>query len=127
MHSGQCECGSVRFEVKNLGDTVTACHCSQCRRSSGHVWASANAKKEDYTFLSDDGLTWYKSSDWAERGFCANCGSSLFYRMTNQDQMSVGAGCLDVTVDLSMGRHIFVKDKGSYYEIANDAPQIETY
>ena len=127
MHKGQCECGSVRFEAHNLRETVTACHCGQCRRLSGHFWASTTASRDDYHFLSDEGLTWYKSSDWAERGFCAKCGSSLFYRLLNEDHMSVGAGCLDQTSDLTMGRHIFVKDKAPYYEISCTAPQIETY
>ncbi|MFY0595944.1 MAG: GFA family protein [Cognatishimia sp.] len=127
MHTGGCECGSVRFEVKNLRDTVTGCHCGQCRRVSGHFWASTMANKEDYRFLKDDGLTWFKSSDWAERGFCANCGSSLFYRMFDENHMSVGAGCLDDASGFTMGRHIFVKDKGDYYDIADDAPQIQKY
>lgn len=127
MHTGGCECGSVRFEVKNLRETITACHCKQCQRTSGHVWASTTAGREDYTFLSEEGLTWYKSSDWAERGFCAKCGSSLFYRMFKEDHMSVGAGCLDDPSDFKMGRHIFVKDKGAYYQIPEDAPHIQKY
>lgn len=127
MHQGQCECGAVRFQVANLRDTVTACHCGQCRRMSGHYWASTNSEQKDYTFFGEEGLTWYVSSDWAERGFCAKCGSSLFYRMKGESHMSVAAGCLDDASDLVMGRHIFVKDKGPYYELADDVPKIDKW
>ena len=125
--TGRCDCGSVRFCIKNHRKAVTQCHCSQCRRFSGHVWASTHAKMTDVVFEADEGLIWYSSSDFAKRGFCKHCGSSLFYRMNDEDGIGISAGCLDRPTDLHMGKHIFVKDKGDYYEIGDDAPQIETY
>ncbi len=79
------------------------------------------------TFLEDEGLEWYASSTFAKRGFCKACGSSLFYRMNNEDGIGIAAGCLDDTTGLEVGKHIFVADKGSYYEIADGAPQIDTH
>ena len=125
--TGQCMCGSVRFEVTGARDSVTVCHCGQCRRTSGHIWASTQAKPDDLTFTKDDGLTWFASSDWAERGFCNLCGSSLFYRMNGEDGVAIAAGSLDGPTGMHLGKHIFVKDKGDYYDIADDAPQIERY
>ena len=127
MIEGRCECGDVRFEVEAVRDGVTACHCSQCRRMSGHFWASTQAPADSIRFISEIGLTWYQSSDWAERGFCNRCGSSLFYQMHSEDMIAIAAGSIDMPTGMHMGKHIFVKDKGDYYDIADDVPQIEKY
>ncbi len=127
MVKGRCDCGAVSFEVEAVRETVTICHCSQCRRTSGHLWAATHAAYDKVNFTSDQGLEWYHSSDFAKRGFCKNCGSSLFYRMNDEEGIGIAAGCLDLPTALKTGRHIFVKDKGDYYEIAGNAPQIEKY
>ncbi|TCT36164.1 GFA family protein [Martelella mediterranea] len=121
MIKGRCECGAVAFEVDAVRDTVTVCHCSQCRRTSGHLWASTHAPFDKLTFLNDEGLRWYASSDTAKRGFCAQCGSSLFYRMNDETGIGIAAGCLDDTSALRIGKHIFVADKGDYYSLPDDA------
>ena len=128
MLTGGCECGAVAFEV--VGDyrkAVTVCHCSQCRRASGHLWASTKAAFADVHFTRQDGLSWFASSDFAKRGFCRFCGASLFYRKNGEEGIGIAAGCLDSPTDLHMGKHIYVADKGDYYEITDDAPQFETY
>ena len=127
MVKGQCECGKVAFEVRTVRDSVTVCHCSQCRRISGHLWASTHASFKDINFLTQEGLVWYTSSDFAKRGFCQQCGSSLFYRMNSEEGIGIAAGCLNSPTDLKIGKHIFVKDKGDYYDIKDDAPQIEKF
>lgn len=127
MIKGNCDCGAVSFEIDAVRETVTVCHCSQCRRTSGHVWASTHAAFDKVKFSKADGLRWYKSSDFAKRGFCQHCGSSLFYRLNDEDGVGIAAGCLEAPTGLRIGKHIFVKDKGDYYEISDDAPQIERY
>ena len=127
MITGGCECGKVRFEVPSVRDTVTVCHCGQCRRTSGHIWASTKAKFDDVTFTEDEGLVWFASSAHAKRGFCNQCGSSLFYRQNGEEGLAIAAGCIDDDGDLEIGRHIFVADKGRYYEIGDGAPQIDKY
>lgn len=125
--TGRCECGKVRFSVDGARDTVTVCHCSQCRRNSGHLWASTHAPFDAVTFETDEGLTWFASSAWAKRGFCSGCGSTLFYRLNDEDGIAIAAGCLDDASALKVSKHIFVGSKGPYYEIADGLPQIETY
>lgn len=127
MISGQCECGKVKFEVEAVRDTVTVCHCGQCRRTSGHLWAATRAPYDKLLFVNDEGLEWYFSSDFAKRGFCKFCGSSLFYRMNDEDGIGIAAGSLNAPTDLKIGKHIFVKDKGDYYDITDDAPQIDKF
>lgn len=122
MIEGRCECGAVAFEVEHVRETVTVCHCSQCRRTSGHLWASTHAPFDSVTFMRDEGLQWYRSSESAKRGFCSRCGSSLFYRMNDEDGIGIAAGCLNDTSGLRIGKHIFTDDKGDYYQLPDDAP-----
>lgn len=127
MFEGRCECGGVQFEFEEARPSITVCHCSQCRRVSGHLWASTKARFEDVRFLSDATLRWYESSDFAKRGFCGTCGASLFYRMNDEEGIGIAAGCLTHTEGLAVGKHIFVKDEGDYHEIAEAEPQIARY
>jgi len=121
MVKGRCECGAVAFEVDRVREAVTVCHCSQCRRTSGHLWASTHALYDSLMFTEEEGLKWYASSDSAERGFCYHCGSSLFFRMNDEAGIGIAAGCLDDTSALRIGKHIFVADKGDYYQTPDDA------
>ena len=123
---GRCECGEVSFIVESPRETVTVCHCSQCRRMSGHIWASTHAPYSNVQFSNDKGLKWYTSSKTAKRGFCKLCGSSLFYRMNDEDGIGIAAGCLDNPTGFSLAKHIFVADKGDYYDIADGVSQYDT-
>jgi hypothetical protein len=102
---------------------VIACHCSQCRRTSGHHAAMTSAASADLTLTSSASLTWYKSSQSAERGFCGICGSNLFWRPFGENRTAITAGTLDVPTGISMSEHIFVDDKSDYYEIDDDLPK----
>mgnify|MGYP003137436347 CR=1 FL=1 len=127
MPKGSCLCGAVAFDVPEVRREVTFCHCGQCRKASGHQWAATRAPWDSLVFHSDEALTWFTSSPWAKRGFCNLCGSSLFYRMNDEDGVGIAAGCIDAPTGMVPGKHIFVADKGDYYGIADDAPHIDTY
>lgn len=126
-HTGQCLCGNVAYEFEADVENVTACHCSQCRRTSGHYWAAFHVPHTAFRLTKDATLTWFASSDWAKRGFCNACGSSLFYQLRDEDSINVAAGTLDEPTGLHLRRHIFTGSKGDYYDIADGLPQIETY
>ena len=125
--NGCCECGGVSFTAKNVRDAVNICHCSQCRRSSGHLWGATRAEIEDIEFHSQDTLTWYASSDTARRGFCNHCGSRLFFHTNGTDSKGIAAGSIEGPNGLVFGQHIFVKDKGGYYDIPDHEHQKEAY
>lgn len=122
-HSGSCLCGAVRYEVRGpLLDSV-ACHCSQCRKTSGHYWSATRAKTADLHLLEDRGLRWFRSSVAAARGFCQHCGSSLFWRPEGAATTSIGSGTLDKTTGMKTLCHIYVDGKGDYVDIALGLPQ----
>ena len=78
-HAGGCLCGGVRYRIRGELRGVIACHCSQCRRTSGHYAAMTSAPSADIELTTSGPLRWYKSSDTAERGFCAagNAGAGM--------------------------------------------------
>lgn len=124
MHTGQCECGAVRFHFDHQISGFLACHCTQCRRISGMYWAGFDVAADKLIFDADEGLRWYSSSAWARRGFCAHCGSSLFYRLHEEGaSYAVAPGAIDGPLGRQIAGHIFAADKGDYYEITDRLPQ----
>ncbi|WP_325168741.1 GFA family protein [Paracoccus caeni] len=118
---GGCLCGGVRFSGHTAEATALACHCSQCRRWSGHFGASF--RMTGLQIEGDAHLRWFASSPEAERGFCATCGSSLFWRPFGREAVAVSAGAIDAPTGLRLSGHIHTADKGDYYEIADGLPQ----
>lgn len=125
--SGGCLCGGVRFEASGPFRPVTYCHCTQCRKTSGHYVAATACRSEQLTISVDELLRWFRSSPAAERGFCANCGSSLFWRPDHRKHVSIMAGAIDSPTGLEAIKHIFVADAGDYYTIDDDLPQHADY
>ena len=123
VHSGSCLCGAVRYEVRGpLRDSI-ACHCSQCRKTSGHYWSATQARAADLHLLEERGLRWFRSSVQARRGFCQYCGASLFWQMDGLDVTSIGSGTLEHSTGMKTVCHIYVADKADYVEIAPGVPQ----
>lgn len=124
-HSGACLCGAVRFRTKGRLRGVIYCHCSQCRKQTGHYLASTNLKDEAIVIEGGDNVTWYAASAFARRGFCRICGSLLFWKHLDFGEISVMAGAFDKPTGLHGEAHIFVPDKGDYYTIDDGLPQFE--
>ncbi|HEX8568915.1 MAG TPA: GFA family protein [Caulobacteraceae bacterium] len=122
-HTGSCLCGAVRITVEGELHPPDACHCSQCRRWSGHVWASTDIPRERVAVTGVDNVTWYASSERVRRGFCRTCGSVLFWDPPGRPKIAVAMGAFDKPTGTHLEKHIFVGDKGDYYEIADGLPQ----
>ncbi len=118
-HSGGCLCGGVRYRVRGPLRDVVNCHCERCRRTHGHIGAYTETAARALVLLEDRGLRWYVA-DERERGFCRECGASLFWRRTGSESVSITAGTLDAPTGLRTAAHVYVASGGDYYEI-NDA------
>lgn len=114
---GGCLCGGVRFLVVERPMGVVNCHCGQCRRFHGHHGAYVTVPREVVAFEADSTLAWYRSSATAERGFCARCGSSLFWKGDGNPLVDIAAGSLDQPTGLGTLRHIHMADKADYYAV----------
>lgn len=128
MHTGSCLCGKVTFEVSGDLPAPSACHCSQCRKHSGHFEASTDIPRSAVTVDGEEHVTWFHSSEKVRRGFCSTCGSSLFWDPIDRDKhdwTAIAMGAFDTPTGTRLERHIFVADKGDYYDIADGLPQNE--
>lgn len=119
--TGHCLCGDIRFETDATPLGASVCHCSQCRRMSGHLWSSAYVSRAALAISGP--VAWYEASHSAKRGFCPRCGSFLFWAAHDEDTISFSLGSLDGPTGLTLEKHIFVADKGDYYDIADGLPQ----
>jgi hypothetical protein len=118
--TGQCICGAVAFRVDGPLRDVLICHCTECRRWAGHAWAASAAYLDDLSFVEDRGLRWIDSPDSAHdarRGFCGECGSSLFWQEPGRDRISIAAGCLDAPTGITTVAQLYVTSAGDYYEL----------
>src|SRR5258708_35880268 len=90
--TGGCACGGVRYEVRGPLRDVIACHCVQCRRTSGHFVAATACRRSVFALLKSDTLQWFVAVPGFRRGFCSECGSSLFFEETGGGRGSSAAG-----------------------------------
>jgi hypothetical protein len=125
MPKGSCLCGAVRFEVAAELPAPDACHCTQCRKWSGHYFASTDVPREALAVQGEEHVTWYPSSAKVRRGFCSICGSSLFWDPLHRDWTAIAMGAFEAPTGTRMDKHIFTADKGDYYDIEGDLPQHE--
>jgi hypothetical protein len=123
MATGQCLCGAVRYRVDGPLRDVLLCHCIECRRWHGHVSASSAVARGDLVLVEQRGLRWIDSpaSDaHARRGFCGECGSSLFWDAPGTETISIAAGTLDTPTGVREVSHWFVAQASDYYELPED-------
>ena len=116
-------CAWISTEVSSA--PPEACHCTQCRKQSGHFLAAVNVRRKALTIHGADQVRWYQSSEKVQRGFCSNCGSTLFWNPTidGYEWIAVAMGTLDAPSGVRLGKHTFVGDKGDYYDITDGLPQ----
>lgn len=122
QQQGHCLCGKVSLEAEISETDIHACHCSTCRRwSSSPLFAvGVDAVK----FSGEDNISVYNSSEWAERGFCSHCGSSLYYRLKEADHYIVCTGLFDDQSVFRLAGEIYVDENPGGYAFAGDHPRL---
>lgn len=118
--SGRCACGAVRYRAPAVLRAPVACHCAECRRTSGHYVVAIATGRDGLEIEGAQAMRWWASSPDCRRGFCGICGASLFWERLGSGRISIHAGTLDRPTGLALAGHIFTDEKGDYYEI-NDA------
>lgn len=120
MKTGSCLCGAVRYELHAETTGVTYCHCSMCRRWHGHAGAYAAVDRDGFVLTEERGLRWYASSEGIRRGFCGECGASLFFDDGKDPKVAFTAGSVDAPTGMASKGHIYVASKGDYYAMSDD-------
>ena len=92
--TGGCQCGAVRYALYAEPD-VGICHCRMCQKATGGLFlASAGVPLAQFTWTKGEPAV-FQSSSVAERGFCRECGTPLFFRYLAKDTIDVTIGSLD--------------------------------
>ena len=124
--TGGCLCGAVRFEVTERPFMDAYCYCKMCQRWSGSVLTSwAGFKNNDFRRTKGE-IKFYKSSKFTERGFCADCGSSLVQRGLKGDWFSVSTGSFDHSEDFPPREHCGIESQVSWLKVDDNLPRKTT-
>lgn len=124
---GQCLCGAVSFTAPKKSDEFGMCHCQMCRRWAGSAFKGISVSTDKLEITGAQSIKVLKSSDWAERHFCGECGSALWYRLTAGPYVgstNIAIGLLDDTKGLRLKVEYFVDYKTSADEFPEDRTQM---
>lgn len=117
QRKGSCLCGKVIISAAKAEGKIGACHCDMCRRWGGGPLLAVGCGTE-VKFSGEQYIRAFRSSDWAERGFCAECGTHLFYRLNQDGHYAMPAGLFDNSDDLVLDHQVCIDSKPAYYNFA---------
>lgn len=115
---GSCLCGTVNLST-TIKQEIAACHCHTCRKWGGGAFLAVE-NESDVNFIGEENIGIYQSSEWAERGFCKQCGTHLFYRLREGKQYYIPVGIFDNVKDFVLTHQVFIEQKPEYYSFANE-------
>ncbi len=118
MRSGKCLCGAVKFTAADVNPETGACHCRMCQLWAGGILIAATAS--GVKFEGEENIGKYRSSEWAERGFCMKCGSPIFYHLLKGDEYEMCVGLFDDQSDFVLTGEIFIDRKPDGYALAGE-------
>ncbi|MEM7251077.1 MAG: GFA family protein [Pseudomonadota bacterium] len=120
--SGQCLCGAVAYTASDVSQELHACHCNTCRRWTGGPAFAVGVGA--IQFKGEEHITRFASSDWAERGFCSQCGSNLFYWLKEANHYVLWLGTFEDPHAFTLSGEIFVDEKPAGYSLAGEHPRM---
>ncbi|MCB8890319.1 GFA family protein [Vreelandella malpeensis] len=114
---GQCLCGAVRLTAIPTSLHVDACHCQMCRRWGGGPMMVVECNR-NLSFEGQQYIVLFGSSEWAERGFCRQCGTHLFFRLKDLSYCAVPVGLFEGSTAWSFTQQVFIEQKPAYYSFS---------
>ena len=122
-NKASCLCGSVKIDVIKVNPKFTVCHCDTCRTWGGGPFFAVQCGTE-VEINGAENIKEYKSSPWAVRGFCANCGTHLFYRLNKTGSYNMPVGLFLKINDLVMTMQYFSDQRPDYYCFSNQTQEM---
>ena len=93
--TGGCQCGAIRFHASELRDNPHLCYCRMCQKATGNLFAALVGVRHEHLTWTRGKPAEFDSSGIATRGFCQNCGTSLYYRSLGGPHVSISIGAFD--------------------------------
>jgi hypothetical protein len=121
--TGRCLCGAVQYEVRGPLRDIFLCHCEECRRWGGYLGAFSATRADHLVLLEDTALRWVASpqSDRnARRGFCVECGSSIFWHAAESERINIAAGTFGRPTGLRVAGHWYAHSADDHDELPED-------
>ncbi|NVK18092.1 MAG: GFA family protein [Methylocystaceae bacterium] len=127
--NGSCLCGEITYQVKDISERLSNCHCKMCRKFHGAAYATyAAVTPENFNFLSGETLiAAYQAPNGTTRKFCPNCGTSLFFESAtgSNDHVYFALSTLDAAAAIKPSAHIFTKYKADWSFVDDGLPCYE--
>jgi len=120
--TGKCLCGAVTIHAKAINTNISACHCEMCRKWSGPLLATHCGSQVNIE--PTEKIASYTSSAWAERAFCKDCGTHLYYRITPSNEYIIPIGIFQDTINFNLQTEIFIDEKPACYSFANQTQKM---
>lgn len=114
----------MTYRAAGLAD-IWYCHCTQCRALTGHYLAACRTEREKLSIIGD--VVWAPHSGTSEHGRCVQCGSLLFWSNKQSEHISILPGSLTSSEGIGILGHLYISEKGDYYEITDGLPQYATW
>jgi len=127
VHGG-CFCGTVRFSANLPSKWCAHCHCSMCRKTHGAGYVTWAGFDESQVKVStgEDKVSWFDSSEEAQRGFCSNCGSSMFFRSQRwAGELHIALGCINDKIDRQPQANVFFDQHVGWMPIDSTLKQVD--
>lgn len=121
---GRCLCGTVRFRVEAPTLWCAHCHCTMCQRAHGAAFVTWVGTVAARAIVEGATLRWHRSSPEAERGFCASCGSTLFFRSSRwPGELHIVRANFDGAIDREPQAHVFWETHVPWFDVADGLPR----
>jgi hypothetical protein len=124
--AGGCQCGAVRYRLEGEPTGANICHCRMCQKAGGAPFMAFGGVRMSEFVVTRGVLSTFASSDIAERGFCAQCGTPLTYRGLGTDRISVTLGSLDDPGAVEPETQLGVESRLRWLGSGLSAPEIRT-
>ncbi|HEU5295477.1 MAG TPA: GFA family protein [Burkholderiaceae bacterium] len=124
VFEGGCLCGAVRYRATSAPVRGVICHCSMCRRHSGApALAFVHFRRQDFEWVRGQPAR-YRSSAFAERGFCSVCGSTLsMHEEVLADRVQIAVGSLDQPQRVGIDDHVWTREQIPWFQVADRLPR----
>jgi hypothetical protein len=120
--TGGCQCGAVRYALHKAPTNPHICHCRMCQKAFGSYFAPLAGVNREAFEITRGTLATFRSSDLAERGFCAACGTPLTFRFIDSTRISISLGSLDEPEKIQPAIQVGIEARMPWFAELADMP-----